>query len=138
MEVPHGPIGEMGDTESARNMFKKFLFVILCRLRPCSRMLVDGPLWEGKKRLEEARDQEEDYKAKEARDVKPIILADTFLTKTQLISPALVDDLRFTISECEAKEQFEKYRELSPKKFEVEGYLRTPLSKMKLFGTDES
>ncbi|CAK9141759.1 unnamed protein product, partial [Ilex paraguariensis] len=34
----------------------------------------------------------------------------------------------------EAREQFAKYRELSPKKFEVEGYLRTPLSRMKLFG----
>lgn len=38
---------------------------------------------------------------------------------------------------AEAKEQFAKYRELSPKKFEVEGYLRTPLSKMKLFGSGE-
>lgn len=38
----------------------------------------------------------------------------------------------------EAKEQFGKYRELSPKKFEVDGYLRTPLSRIKLFSTDES
>ncbi|KAJ6726126.1 PROTEIN SLOW GREEN 1 CHLOROPLASTIC [Salix purpurea] len=37
----------------------------------------------------------------------------------------------------EAKQQFAKYRELSPKKFEVEGYLRTSLSRMKLFGSNE-
>lgn len=38
---------------------------------------------------------------------------------------------------AEAKEEFAKYRQLSPKKFEVEGYLRTPLSRMKLFGTND-
>nr|TKR83594.1 uncharacterized protein D5086_0000263650 [Populus alba] len=37
----------------------------------------------------------------------------------------------------EAKEQFAKYRELSPKKFELEGYLKTSLSRMKLFGSNE-
>ena len=38
----------------------------------------------------------------------------------------------------EAREQFAKYRQLSPKKFDVEGYLRTPLSRMKLFGSDQN
>ncbi|KAL3622448.1 protein SLOW GREEN 1, chloroplastic [Castilleja foliolosa] len=37
----------------------------------------------------------------------------------------------------EAREQFAKYKELSPKKFDVEGYLKTPLSGMKLFGTGD-
>ncbi|PHT60395.1 protein SLOW GREEN 1, chloroplastic [Capsicum baccatum] len=37
----------------------------------------------------------------------------------------------------EAREQFAKYKELSPRKFEMEGYLRTALSRMKLLGTDE-
>ena len=37
-----------------------------------------------------------------------------------------------------AREQFAKYKELSLKKFDVDGYLRTLLSMMKLFGTDKS
>lgn len=37
----------------------------------------------------------------------------------------------------EAKVQFAKYRMLSPKKFEVEGYVQTPLLRLKLFGTDD-
>ncbi|RXH79094.1 hypothetical protein DVH24_040241 [Malus domestica] len=39
---------------------------------------------------------------------------------------------------AEATEQFEKYRQLSPKKFEVDGYLRKPLSRVKVFGSDEN
>uniref|UniRef100_A0A6N2NFK0 Uncharacterized protein n=1 Tax=Salix viminalis TaxID=40686 RepID=A0A6N2NFK0_SALVM len=34
------------------------------------------------------------------------------------------EENKFTDRNEEAKEQFAKYRELSPKKFEVEGYLR--------------
>ncbi|KAI8552031.1 hypothetical protein RHMOL_Rhmol06G0232900 [Rhododendron molle] len=37
----------------------------------------------------------------------------------------------------EAREEFAKYWELSPKKVEVEGYLRSPLSRMKVFGANE-
>ncbi|XP_027152104.1 protein SLOW GREEN 1, chloroplastic-like [Coffea eugenioides] len=37
----------------------------------------------------------------------------------------------------EAREQFAKYRELSPKKIEVEWYLRTPIRRMRLFLTPE-
>lgn len=41
----------------------------------------------------------------------------------------------------EAREEFAKYWELSPKKVEVEveveGYLRSPLSRMKVFGENE-
>ena len=38
-----------------------------------------------------------------------------------------------------AKEQVEKYKELLPKKFEVDRYLiRTPLSKMKILGSNKS
>ena len=41
-------------------------------------------------------------------------------------------------SNDKVKEQFAKYKKLSPKKFEVDGYLRIPLSSMKLFGLDMS
>ncbi|KAH8500471.1 hypothetical protein H0E87_015643 [Populus deltoides] len=64
----------------------------------------------------------EENKVKEARDVRLIMAQIQFLQKNV---------------EEEAKEQFAKYRELSPKKFEVEGYLRTSLSRMKLFGSNE-
>ncbi|KAI8538702.1 hypothetical protein RHMOL_Rhmol09G0124900 [Rhododendron molle] len=37
----------------------------------------------------------------------------------------------------EAREEFAKYQKLSPKKVEVEGYLRSPLPRMKVFGTNE-
>ncbi|KAF5805518.1 hypothetical protein HanRHA438_Chr05g0219931 [Helianthus annuus] len=73
------------------------------------------------RRLEKALAIVEEEKKKEARDVRLIIAQFQFLQKN--------DD--------EAKVWFAKYRELSPKKYDVEGYIRTPLSRMKLFGTDE-
>ena len=39
---------------------------------------------------------------------------------------------------AEATEQFEKYRQLSPKRFGVDGYLRKPLPRVKVFGSDEN
>ncbi|KAJ0749943.1 hypothetical protein HanPSC8_Chr05g0203461 [Helianthus annuus] len=65
------------------------------------------------RRLEKALAIVEEEKKKEARDV------------------SLID------KDDEAKVWFAKYRELSPKKYDVEGYIRTSLSRMKLFGTDE-
>ncbi|XP_078448507.1 protein SLOW GREEN 1, chloroplastic-like [Wolffia australiana] len=37
----------------------------------------------------------------------------------------------------EAREKFAKFKELSPRKFDVEGYLQTPLSRLKLFGAGD-
>lgn len=108
------------------------------------------------KRLEEALSlAEEEGKVKECRDIRFIIAQVQFLQKN--IDEALrsyeelekEDPKDFRSYFCkgmifslldrnkEAREQFAKYRELSPKKFEVEGYLRTALSRMKLFATDE-
>jgi len=109
------------------------------------------------RRLEEAlRVAEEDNMKKEARDVRLIMAQIMFLQKNVDEALGIYDQLTKEDSRdfrpyfCrgmiyslldrndEAKEQFAKYRELSPKKFEVDGYLRTPLSRMKLFSTDES
>ncbi|KAJ6824155.1 protein SLOW GREEN 1, chloroplastic [Iris pallida] len=38
----------------------------------------------------------------------------------------------------EAREKFAKYKELVPKKFEVDAYLQSSLSRTKLFGTEDS
>ncbi|XP_048495029.1 protein SLOW GREEN 1, chloroplastic [Beta vulgaris subsp. vulgaris] len=96
----------------------------------------------------------EESKAKEARDVRLIIAQIQFLQKNveeamnsyeELIKedpkdfrPYFCKGMIYSLLDrnAEAREQFAKYRELSPKKFEVDGYLRTPLSRMKLFGTD--
>ncbi|KAH8500477.1 hypothetical protein H0E87_015649 [Populus deltoides] len=78
------------------------------------------------RRLQEALDiAGEENKVKEARDVRLI------MAQIQGMIYSLLDRNE------EAKEQFAKYRELSPKKFEVKGYLRTSLSRMKLFGSNE-
>jgi len=108
-------------------------------------------------RLEEAlKIAEGENKAKEARDVRFIMAQIQFLQKNveealrnyQELAKEDPNDFRpyfcqgmiYSLLErnAEAREQFAKYRELSPKKFEVEGYLRTPLSRMKLFGSDEN
>lgn len=107
-------------------------------------------------RLEKALEiAEMENKEKEARDVRLIIAQVQFLQKNvdealrsydELLSedpndfrPYFCKGMIYSLMDKndEAKVQFAKYRELSPKKFEVEGYLRTPLSRMKLFGTDE-
>ncbi|KAJ1399971.1 Tetratricopeptide-like helical domain superfamily [Sesbania bispinosa] len=56
--------------------------------------------------------------------------------KTRLKKPGMGMIYSLLDKNDEAKEQFAKYRELSPKKFEVDGYLRSPLSRIKVFGTD--
>ncbi|GMH23947.1 hypothetical protein Nepgr_025790 [Nepenthes gracilis] len=106
-------------------------------------------------RLEEAlRIAEDENKLKEARDVKLIMAQMQFLQKNvdealrsyeelakddpKDFRPYFCKGMIYSLLDrnSEAREQFAKYRELSPKKFEVEGYLRTPLSRMKIFGTD--
>ncbi|KAF2320976.1 hypothetical protein GH714_032331 [Hevea brasiliensis] len=108
------------------------------------------------RRLQEALDiAKEENKVKEARDVRFIMAQIQFLQKNveealksyQELSKEDPNDFRpyfcrgmiYSLLDKneEAREQFAKYRKLSPKKFEVEGYLRTPLSRMKLFGSNE-
>ncbi|KAK2969279.1 hypothetical protein RJ640_030820 [Escallonia rubra] len=151
---------EMGQTQEARNVFEEILsndplsFEALFE----NALLMDR-CGEGEdviKRLEEAlKIAEEEKKVKEARDVRLIIAQVQFLQKNVEDAMRSYEELRkedptdfrpyfckgmiysLLDRDSEAKEQFEKYRELSPKKFEVEGYLRTSLSRMKLFGTAE-
>lgn len=151
---------EMGDAESARGFYEEVL-----RENPFSfealfeNALLMDRCGEGEaviNRLEEAlRLAEEDKKEKEARDVRLIMAQIQFLQKNveealgmyQQLTKEDPNDFRpyfcrgmiYSLLDRndEAKEQFAKYRELSPKKFEVDGYLRSPLSRIKVFGTDE-
>ncbi|KAG5024959.1 hypothetical protein JHK86_020873 [Glycine max] len=152
---------ETGDSDSARGYYEEVLAANPLSFEALfeNALLMDrcGEGEAAMRRLEEAlRVAEEDKMAKEARDVKLIMAQIMFLQKN--VDEALViynqltkeDPRDFRPYFCrgmiyslldrneEAKEQFAKYRELSPKKFEVDGYLRTPLSRMKLFSTDES
>ncbi|KAL6192378.1 hypothetical protein ACLB2K_033468 [Fragaria x ananassa] len=154
-------LSEMGETGSARQVFEEIL-----ETNPLSfEALFENALLmdrsgEGHaviRRLEEAlRVAEEENKVKEARDVKLIMAQIQFLQKNvedalssynELVKedpkdfrPYFCRGMIYSLLERndEAKEQFEKYRQLSPKKFEVDGYLRSPLSRIKLFGSDEN
>lgn len=153
-------LNELGQTENARKVFEEILaqnplsFEALFE----NALLMDQS-GEGDmviRRLEEALAiAEEEKKVKEARDVRLIIAQIQFLQKN--VEEALRNYEELTKEDpndfrpyfcrgmiyslldknAEAKEQFARYRELSPKKYEVEGYLRTPLSRMKLFGSNE-
>lgn len=153
-------LNEMGCAQEAREVFEEIL-----KLNPLSfEALFENALLMDRcgegiaviTRLEEAlKIAENEEKVKEARDVRLIMAQIQFLQKN--VDEALrsyeelerEDPSDFRPYFCkgmiyslldrnkEAREEFAKYRELSPKKFEVEGYLRTPLSRMKLFGTNE-
>ncbi|XP_014506083.1 protein SLOW GREEN 1, chloroplastic [Vigna radiata var. radiata] len=152
---------ETGDADGARAYYEEVLAANPLSFEALfeNALLMDrsGEGEAAMRRLEEAlRLAEEDNKKKEARDVRLIIAQITFLQKNVDEALGIYDQLTKEDSSdfrpyfCrgmiyslldrneEAKEQFAKYRELSPKKFEVDGYLRTPLSRMKLFSTDES
>ncbi|CAJ2677789.1 protein SLOW GREEN 1, chloroplastic [Trifolium pratense] len=152
---------EMGDTDAARSFYDEIL-----KSNPLSfealfeNALLMDRVGEGDvviEKLEDAfRVALEDNKEKEARDVKLIMAQILFLQKNvdealgmyELLIKEDPNDFRpyfcrgmiYTLLDKndEAKEQFAKYKELSPKKFEVDGYLRTPLSKIKDFGTEQS
>jgi len=102
--------------------------------------------------LEIARSEQNE---KSARDVRLIMAQIKYLQKN--VDEALEDyelsredpkDYRpyfcqgvifsFLYRNKEAKEKFAKYKELAPKKFDVDAYLQTPLSRAKLFGTEDS
>ncbi|GAU13763.1 hypothetical protein TSUD_82720 [Trifolium subterraneum] len=151
----------MGDTDAARSFYDEIL-----NLNPLSfeglfeNALLMDRVGEGDvviEKLEDAfRVALEDNKEKEARDVKLIMAQILFLQKNveealgmyEVLVKEDPNDFRpyfcrgmiYTLLDKndEAKEQFAKYKELSPKKFEVDGYLRTPLSKIKDFGTEQS
>ncbi|XP_039054770.1 protein SLOW GREEN 1, chloroplastic-like [Hibiscus syriacus] len=153
-------LGEMGQKENARKVFEEIL-----QSNPFSfealfeNALLMDRCGEGEavlKRLEEALAlAQEEKKAKEARDVRFIIaqiqflqnnVEGAFMTYQELAKedpsdyrPYFCQGMIYTLLDRndEAKEQFARYKKLSPRKHQVEGYLRTPLSKMKLFDTNE-
>ncbi|KAF3792769.1 SLOW GREEN 1 protein [Nymphaea thermarum] len=154
-------LNEMGRPEESRALFEEILaenplsFEALFE----NSILMDR-CGEGKaalERLESALSAaKSEAKEKEARDVRFIIAQILFLQKKVEESLASYRELAkedpkdFRPYFCqgviyslldrnaEAKEQFRKYKELAPRKFEVEGYLQTPLSRMKIFGSDDS
>lgn len=152
-------LNEMGQSEEARNDFEEILAVNPLSFEALfeNALLMDR-CGEGEaviQRLESAlKVAQEENKAKEARDVRLIMAQIQFLQKKADEALKTYEELAkedpsdFRPYFCrgmiyslldrnkEAQEQFAKYRELSPKKFEVEGFLQTPLSRMKLFGSD--
>ncbi|KAE8667278.1 protein SLOW GREEN 1 [Hibiscus syriacus] len=153
-------LGDMGQKENARKVFEEILQSNPFSFEPFfeNALLMDR-FGEGEavlKRLEEALAlAQEEKKAKEARDVRFIIaqmqflqnnVDGAFMTYQELAKedpsdyrPYFCQGMIYTLLDRndEAKEQFAKYKKLSPRKHQVEGYLRTPLSKMKLFDTNE-
>lgn len=151
---------EMGQNEDARNVFEEILqrdplsFEALFE----NALLMDR-CGEGEaviERLEKALSiAKDENKEKEAMDVRLVMAQILFLHKNveealrsyQELAREEPDDFRpyfcqgmiYSLLDKneEAKEQFAKYRELSPKKYEVEGYLRASLSRMKLFRNNQ-
>lgn len=152
---------EIGDAESARGFYEEVL-----KTNPLSfeanfenTLLIDR-IGEGEAVIEKLEDafrvSLEDNNEKESRDLRLIMAQIQFLQKNvdealsiyQQLTEEDPNDFRpyfcrgviYTLLDKndEAKEQFAKYRELSPNKFEVDGYLSTPFSRIKVLGTDES
>lgn len=154
-------LNEMGQAQQARTLFEDIL-----RKNPLSfEALLENALLmdrcgEGEAvftRLERAlRIAEDENKAKEARDVRLIMAQIHFLQKNVEEALRTYEELGredpndFRPYFCkgviyslldrndEATHQFAKYHQLSPNKFEVEGYLRTPLSRIHLFRSSDS
>lgn len=152
-------LNELGKTQEAREVFEDILasnplsFEALFE----NALLMDrcGERDAVIARLEKAlRIAEDENKTKEARDVRFIMAQIQFLQKNidealqsyeelakedpKDFRPYFCKGMIYSLLDrnSEAREEFAKYRELSPKKFEVEGFLRSSLSRMKLFGTD--
>ncbi|KAJ6726123.1 PROTEIN SLOW GREEN 1 CHLOROPLASTIC [Salix purpurea] len=137
-------LNEMGRAQDARNVFEEILVANPLSFEALfeNALLMDR-FGEGEaviRRLQEALDiAEEENKVKEARDVRLIMAQIHFLQKSveealksyQELSKEDPKDFRpyfcrgmiYSLLDRneEAKQQFAKYRELSPKKFEVEG-----------------
>ncbi|XP_058098062.1 protein SLOW GREEN 1, chloroplastic [Magnolia sinica] len=150
---------EMGETSEARRVFEEILAVNPLSFEALfeNALLMDR-CGEGDaviQRLEEALIiAKSEEKEREARDVRLIMAQIQFLQKNveealrsyrelaeedpKDFRPYFCQGVIYSLLDRnkEAREQFSKYHELSPKKFEVEGFLQTPLSRMKLFGSD--
>ncbi|ERN09574.1 protein SLOW GREEN 1, chloroplastic [Amborella trichopoda] len=149
-------LSEMGEPNEARSVFEEILSVNPLSFEALfeNALLMDrsgeGPAVLA--RLEEALQVASSEK--EARDVKLIMAQIMYLQKNidgalenyeQLAKedpkdyrPYFCKGVIYSLLDKnkEAREEFAKYHELAPKKFEVEGFLQTPLSRIKLFGSD--
>eukprot|EP00262_Sarcandra_glabra_P002138 TRINITY_DN12394_c0_g4_i1.p1 TRINITY_DN12394_c0_g4~~TRINITY_DN12394_c0_g4_i1.p1 ORF type:complete len:325 (+),score=30.73 TRINITY_DN12394_c0_g4_i1:101-1075(+) len=152
-------LNEMGESMEARKVFEEILAVNPLSFEALfENALIMDRCGEGEavlerleKALEVAKSQE---RSKEARDVRFIMAQILYLQKNieeslesyRELAKEDPKDFRpyfcqgviysFLDRNKEAREQFAKYRELCPKKFDVEGFLQTPLSRIKLFGTE--
>lgn len=150
---------ELGEVEEARKVFDEILaedplsFEALFEAVVLMDRSGDGDAaWE---KLGEALGMAERVgKEKEARDVKFIMAQLRFLQRNveealrsyeELASedpkdfrPYFCKGVIYSLLDRnqEAREEFARYKELAPGKHEVEGFLQTPLSRMKLFGTE--
>ncbi|KAG6500059.1 protein SLOW GREEN 1, chloroplastic-like [Zingiber officinale] len=154
-------LNEMGEVEESHRLYEEILAVDPLSFEALfeNAVLMDRR-GEGEaviRRLQQALDiAEVEQKEKAARDVRLIMAQIQFLQKNveeALLSYeelAIEDPMDYRPYFCqgviyslldrnkEAREKFSKYHELSPRKFEVDGYLQTPLSREKLFGTADA
>ncbi|KAJ0971024.1 hypothetical protein J5N97_018983 [Dioscorea zingiberensis] len=152
---------EMGEPAQSRKLFEEILTVDPLSFEALfeNAVLMDR-CGEGEaviERLERALDlARSEQKEKAARDVRLIMAQILFLQKNvdaaltsyeELVKedpkdyrPYFCQGVIYSLLDQnkEAREKFAKYHEFSPKKFEVDGYLQTPLSRVKLFGTGQS
>lgn len=152
---------EMGELTESRKLYEEILEMnpLLFEALFENAVLMDrcGEGEEVINRLEKALEVAKAEKnEKSARDVRLIMAQIKYLQKN--VDEALADydeligedgmDYRpyfcqgviysFLEKNKEAKERFKKYKELAPKKFEVDAYLQTPLSRLKMGGTENS
>lgn len=152
---------EMGNPAESRNLFEQILaadplsFEALFENAVLMDQSGEGPavIARLEQALEMARD---DGQEKAARDVRLIIAQIQFLQKNveeaiasyELLAeedptdyrPFFCQGMIYSLLERneEAREKFAKYRELSPKKFEVDVYEQVGVSRTRLFGTEDS
>ncbi|WOL05994.1 hypothetical protein Cni_G14726 [Canna indica] len=154
-------LNEMGEVAESRRLYEEILAVDPLSFEALfeNAVLMDR-CGEGDaviERLEQALElAREEQKEKAARDVRLIMAQIQFLQKNvdEALSsyeelakedpndyrPYFCQGVIYSLLDRnkEAREKFSKYHELAPKKFEVDGYLQTPLSRMKLFGTEDA
>lgn len=154
-------LNEMGEAAESRRLFEEILVIDPLSFEALfeNAVLMDR-CGEGKaviERLERALELARvEQKEKAARDVRLIMAQIQFLHNNvdEALSSyeelAIEDPKDYRPYFCqgviyslldrnkEAREKFSKYHELSPKKFEVDAYLQSSLSRVKLFGTRDS
>ncbi|XP_068639653.1 protein SLOW GREEN 1, chloroplastic [Aristolochia californica] len=151
-------LNELGELDESRKVFEEILAVSPLSFEALfENALLMDKCGEGEaviERLEEALGiAREENKAKEARDVRLIMAQIQYLQKhvdealksyeelakedPRDFRPYFCQGVIYSLLDRneEARERFSKYHELSPKKFDVEGFLQTPLSRMKIFET---